>query len=292
VEEVTRVQERHVGCSNTVDAQDPCVWLVPLVPIPRVEACCIPTAKVRSVGEVHAIEGAGLALALGVRDGECRRVGPDAVKETILEAEQMKSVSMPSELFLDAGVDVDRIAGRAGSVNERRPWVEACGACSCSGVFFEEAGTDMMRTSCKHCRAGDEVFFLEEHQQRRRLVCQRGGGKAARVSAPGTRGWVGERLEMPCRRGAWQDFRFQTDQRISLSHAPNVAWCAGRIAACRARPYPRPRIQSVFVLCVFGRNKQCAGSGCRLAHACGLTRPSVCGTSLCITCPASSQQDG
>jgi hypothetical protein len=109
----------------------------------------IPTAKVRSVGEVHGIERAGLALALGVREGECRRAGPDAVKETILDVVQMKSVSMPSELFLDAGVDVDRIAGRAGSVNERRPWVEACGACPSSGVF-EEAGTDMMGTSCKH----------------------------------------------------------------------------------------------------------------------------------------------
>ena len=71
------------------------------------------------------------------------------MKETILEAEQMKSVSIPSELFLDAGVDADRIPGRAGSVNERRPVVDACGACS--GVF-EEAGTDMMSTSCRHRR--------------------------------------------------------------------------------------------------------------------------------------------
>jgi hypothetical protein len=71
------------------------------------------------------------------------------VKETVLEAGHTKSVSMPSEVFLDAGVDVERIAGRAGSVNERRPWVEACGACS---VILEEAGSDMMDASCKHCR--------------------------------------------------------------------------------------------------------------------------------------------
>jgi hypothetical protein len=105
---------------------------------------------VRSVGEVQAIERAGLPpLALEARDGEYRRAGPDAVKDTVLEAGQTKSVSMPSEVFLDAGVDVDRIEGRAGSVNERRPWVEACGACS--GIF-EEAGRDMMVASCTHSR--------------------------------------------------------------------------------------------------------------------------------------------
>jgi hypothetical protein len=105
---------------------------------------------VRSVGDVQAIQRAGLApLALEARDGEHRRTGPDAVKDTVLEAEQIKSVSMPSEVFLDAGVDVDRIEGRAGSVNERRPWVEACGACS--GIF-EEAGRDMMVASCTHGR--------------------------------------------------------------------------------------------------------------------------------------------
>jgi hypothetical protein len=74
-------------------------------------------------------------------------VGFVAVKETILEVAQVKSVSMPSEVFLDAGVDVDRNAGRAGSVNERRPVVEGCGACSGG---FEDAGTDMMGASCKH----------------------------------------------------------------------------------------------------------------------------------------------
>lgn len=94
----------------------------------------------RSVGVVQAIEGGGLPLARGVREGECLLAGLDAVKETILEAEHVKRVSMPSEVFLAAGVDVERIAGRAGSVNERLPVVEACGACS---EVLEEAGTDM-----------------------------------------------------------------------------------------------------------------------------------------------------
>lgn len=107
----------------------------------------LPTASVRSVGDVHAIEREGLPLALGVRAGEYRLGGLDAVKDTILAVEHMKSVSMPSEVFLGAGVDVDRIEGRAGSVNERRALVEACGACS--GVF-EEAGTDMLGASYKH----------------------------------------------------------------------------------------------------------------------------------------------
>jgi hypothetical protein len=111
----------------------------------------LPTANVRSVGDVHAIERDGLPLALGVRAGEYRLGGLAAVKETILAAGQIKSVSMPSDVFLGAGVDVDRIAGRAGSVNERRALVEVCGACS--GIF-EEAGTDMMGASCKHCRVG------------------------------------------------------------------------------------------------------------------------------------------
>jgi hypothetical protein len=111
----------------------------------------IPTARVRSVGDVQAMQRAGLPpLALEARAGEYRRVGLAAVvKDTVLEAGQTKSVSMPSEVFLDAGVDVERIEGRAGSVNERRPWVEACGAYS--GIF-EDAGRDMMDASCTHGR--------------------------------------------------------------------------------------------------------------------------------------------
>jgi hypothetical protein len=117
----------------------------------------IPTARVRSVGDVQAIQRAGLLpLPLEARDGEYRLVGPAAVKETVLEVGQTKSVSMPSEVFLAGGVDVERIAGRAGSVNERRLVVEACGACS--AIMEEEAGSDMVDASCKHvesigCRA-------------------------------------------------------------------------------------------------------------------------------------------
>lgn len=112
----------------------------PAVPRDIIWRVRIPTARVRSVSDVHGIDRAGLLLPREVRDGECRRVG-SAVKETILEAAQVKSVSMPSELevALDAGVEVDRTVGRVGSVNERRK-------------ALEEAGTDMMSASCKHLR--------------------------------------------------------------------------------------------------------------------------------------------
>jgi hypothetical protein len=113
---------------------------------------------VRSVGDVHAIERGGLPRALGVR--EYRLAGLEAVKETILAVEQMKSVSMPSalsELFLAAGVDVDRIAGRAGSVNERRAVVDACGACS---KTFLEAGTDMVSASSTHHRLDRRLLVV------------------------------------------------------------------------------------------------------------------------------------
>jgi len=94
------------------------------------------------------MECGGLPLVLKVRDGDTRRAGPDAVKDTILEVEHMKSVSIPSELFLDAGADPERREGRAGSVNERRAAVVTCGACS---KAFADAGTDMvMRSSVAH----------------------------------------------------------------------------------------------------------------------------------------------
>lgn len=102
----------------------------------------------RSVGDVHDIERGGLPLALEARAGDSRRAVPDVVKETVLELGHINSVSMPSELFLDAGADPDRNDGLAGRVNERRPVVvEACGACSGA---LEDAGTDMMRGLCVH----------------------------------------------------------------------------------------------------------------------------------------------
>lgn len=88
------------------------------------------------------MERGGLPLPRGVRAGECLLTVLVAVKDTILEAEHVKRVSMPSEVFRDAGVDVERIAGRAGSVNERLPVVDSCGACSNAR---EEAGTDMAK---------------------------------------------------------------------------------------------------------------------------------------------------
>jgi hypothetical protein len=115
----------------------------------------VPTARVRSVSDVHGIERAGLALALGVRAGECRLAGSDAVKETILEAGHVKSVSIPSEVVLDAGIEGDRTVGRVGRVKERRAVVveaEACGACS---EALEEAGIDMRGgASYEHGRLG------------------------------------------------------------------------------------------------------------------------------------------
>jgi hypothetical protein len=104
---------------------------------------------VRSVSDVHGNDRAGLLLPREVRAGECRLVGSDVVKETILEVEQVKRVSMPSELVLglDAGVEVDRMVGREGRVNERRATVDPCGACS---KTLDEAGTDMMSALYKH----------------------------------------------------------------------------------------------------------------------------------------------
>jgi len=85
---------------------------------------------VRSVSDVHGKAGGGLPWALEARGGERCRVGPVVEKETTLEVEHMNKVSMPSELFLDAGVEADRRFGRAGSVNEPRAVVvETCGVC-------------------------------------------------------------------------------------------------------------------------------------------------------------------
>jgi hypothetical protein len=77
----------------------------------------IPTARVRSVGDVHSVD---LVSSLAVE----RAVGPAGVKETIFEVEHTNSVSMPSEVFADAGCEADRTAGRAGSVKECRAVVE------------------------------------------------------------------------------------------------------------------------------------------------------------------------
>jgi hypothetical protein len=117
----------------------------------------LPTARVRSVSDVQGIERTGLPWPLGVRDGECRLAGSDAANDTILEAEQVKSVSIPSEVFLDAGVEVDRIVGRVGSVKERRAEVDACGVCS---KALEVAGTDMMGASGKHCMVGLDLAVV------------------------------------------------------------------------------------------------------------------------------------
>lgn len=94
--------------------------------------CFLPKARVRSVGEVHAAERGGLEP----REGDKRRGGLVAEKETILELEHTNRVSMPSEEAEAGGVDAERREGRVGRVNERLTWFEAGGACSRA---FQEA---------------------------------------------------------------------------------------------------------------------------------------------------------
>lgn len=102
----------------------------------------IPTARVRSVGVLHAIELEGLSWRRAAREGDSRLVAPVAVKETIFDSEHMKSVSMPSEVLAAAGLGAGLLAARAGSVKLRRV-VRELKAGACSGIL-EEAGDDMM----------------------------------------------------------------------------------------------------------------------------------------------------
>lgn len=103
------------------------------------------------MGDFHAIEVDGSSWRLAERGGDCRPVGPAVVKETILEFEQMNSVSMPSALFVEAGAGAGLLTGREGSVKLRRTWVALdVGRSACSGIW-EEAGDDMVRNSGGHC---------------------------------------------------------------------------------------------------------------------------------------------
>ena len=105
------------------------------------------------MGVFHAIALDGSSWRLPERGGDCRREGPVAVKETILDLEQTNSVSMPSALFVDAGAGAGLLALRAGRVKLRRMWVAlAAGRSACSGVF-EGAGDDMAGASGGHCGA-------------------------------------------------------------------------------------------------------------------------------------------
>lgn len=146
----------------------------------------IPAASVRSVSDVHGIERGGLPRALEARGGEICRVGPVVEKETTLEVEQMNKVSMPSELFLDAGVDADRRLGRVASVNEPRAVVVGtCGACS--GVF-EDAGTDIAGSLCAHFSGCGEIALSSGLEggsvsSSRASVCWTAGWKVSRHSA-------------------------------------------------------------------------------------------------------------
>lgn len=83
------------------------------------------------------------------REGEAFLLEPETVNETILVDEQTKRVSIPSALFVDAGVGRGLFAMRAGSVKERRALDEEAGG-ACSGVA-EADGDDMVDGSRRHC---------------------------------------------------------------------------------------------------------------------------------------------
>lgn len=146
MEEVAAIEEGDVGRCNTVDAYRTCIQLVYPLRF-RHTWDGLPTARVRSMGDLHAIVRDVSSPAFDTRDGESRREGPAAVKETILELEHTKSVSMPSGLFVDAGCDAD-LTVCAGSVKERRLVVDvAAGACA---PVFAGAGEDMLGASSSH----------------------------------------------------------------------------------------------------------------------------------------------
>lgn len=91
----------------------------------------LPTARVRSAGVLHASGCDDTALDLLAREGDGRRDAV-AVKETILQSAQRKSVSMPSALCDGVGAGAGLLVLRAGSVKLRRPW---SGSGACSSVF-------------------------------------------------------------------------------------------------------------------------------------------------------------
>lgn len=77
----------------------------------------------RSAGVLHARSCGVATTALFARAGDGRR-GPvvvAVVKETILESEQTKSVSIPSALAADAGAGSGLLVLRTGRVKLRRP---------------------------------------------------------------------------------------------------------------------------------------------------------------------------
>jgi hypothetical protein len=223
----------------------------------------IPTARVRSVSDVHGSDRAGLLLPREVGAGECRLVGSDVVKETILEVEQVKRVSMPSELELglDAGVEVDRTVGRVGRVNERRVVVEPCGACS---KALEEAGTDMMSASSKHRQVVSRFFVVG------RRAASKGRVFVGRSECPYASRWfqglvTGGRLEML----TWREFH--TDQRTT----PRCASAMSLPGTRRKRGYNFDGgLEFWRFLCVLThQTKQRASSAfllCTLVHGMGL----------------------
>lgn len=108
----------------------------------------IPTAKVRSVGVLHAVEGDASRAALGAREGESRREDVAVVNDTILAMGQMNRVSMSLALLDEAGDRTGLLAMREGSVKLRRV---LRGCSTRRGASSDGAGDDMMSASRAHC---------------------------------------------------------------------------------------------------------------------------------------------
>lgn len=92
-----------------------------------------PTANVRSVVDLHGIEGASSSLVLWRRDGEARLVKAEAEKDTILVDVHTNKVSIPSVLEAGTG-EGDLLAMRAGSVKERRTGAFRVAGGACAGL--------------------------------------------------------------------------------------------------------------------------------------------------------------
>lgn len=205
VQEVAGVEEGDVGRGHAVDAQG--AW--PRVSSRHVQSrhpnqCYIPTARVRSVGVLHAIEGDASLPALAPRDGESRREVEvvAVVKDTILAMEQMNRVSMSFALLEGAGDRTGRLAMREGRVKLRR---ELSGCSARRGASSEGAGDDMTGAS--------RVHRGEKHRRGRSAregIVQRLQCVGVVVTALG----VGSRLRVRRGHGLAKRVEFHTDQRI------------------------------------------------------------------------------
>lgn len=87
-----------------------------------------------------------LLSALPAREGEVRFEEPTAVKDTIFELAHTNKVSIPSELFVEAGVGAGLLVLRAGRLKLRFEGLEEGGCVEA----LKGAGEDMMCGSSGH----------------------------------------------------------------------------------------------------------------------------------------------